>query len=89
MSGLFAKISKIITNPSYRFSKFMELGFYNRLSDKEFLEKAYFYLMGRRLNLDSPKAYTEKLQWLKLYDRREVYTTMVDKAKAKSFICDV
>lgn len=89
MSGLFAKISKTITDPSYRFSKVMELGLYNRLSDKEFLEKAYYYYMGRRLNLDSPKAYTEKLQWLKLYDRREVYTTMVDKAKAKSFICSV
>ena len=88
-NGLLEKISKVFTDSSYRFSKMMELGMYNHLSDKEFLEKAYKALMGRSLNLLSPRAYTEKLQWLKLYDRREIYTKMVDKAQAKQYIYDV
>lgn len=81
-----SRIVKIVQDPAYRFSKLMKLGLYNRLSDRTFLEKAYKAYMGRNLNLDSPKAYTEKLQWLKLYDRRDVYTTMVDKAQAKEYI---
>ena len=87
--NLTNKVKKLITDPSYRFTKLRDFGLYNRLSDKDYLEKAYYYLMNRRLNLASPKAYTEKLQWLKLYDRRDVYTSMVDKANAKTFICDV
>ena len=83
-----SRIVKIIRDPAYRFSKLMKMGLYNRLSDKAFLEKAYRAYMGRDLNLVSPKAYTEKLQWLKLYDRRDIYTTMVDKAQAKGYISE-
>ncbi len=67
----------------------MKLGVYNNLSDQAFLEKAYRALMGRPLNLATPTAYTEKLQWLKLYDRRDIYTTMVDKAKSKEYISSI
>lgn len=84
-----SKMSNVISNPSYRFSKLMKLGFYNHLSDKAFLEKAYRAYMGRTLDLESPSAYTEKLQWLKLYDRRDIYTTMVDKAQAKDYISNI
>lgn len=87
--GLITKAKKMITDRSYRFSKTMELGLYDHLPDKEFLEKAYFSLMGRQLDLTAPTAYTEKLQWLKLYDRREIYTTMVDKAQSKSYITSI
>lgn len=39
--------------------------------------------MGRSLNLEDPQAFSEKIQWLKLYDRNPIYTTMVDKYEAK------
>lgn len=45
--------------------------------------------MGKKLNLDSPKTYSEKLQWLKLYDRRPEYTLMVDKVKVKEYVASV
>jgi hypothetical protein len=36
----------------------------------------------------NPQTFNEKLQWLKLNDRRPQYTTMVDKYEAKKFISD-
>ena len=56
------------------------------LSDKVFLQLQYARLMKKRLNLKNPKTFTEKLQWLKLYDRRPEYKTMVDKYKVRDHI---
>lgn len=56
------------------------------LSDK-FRLKCYFRLkMGRRLDLLNPKTMNEKLQWLKLYNRRDIYCNLVDKIKVKDFV---
>ena len=44
--------------------------------------------MNKKLNLKNPETYNEKLQWLKLYDRKPEYTKMVDKYEAKSIIAD-
>ena len=42
--------------------------------------------MGKELNLSDPKTYNEKLQWLKIHDRRPEYTTYVDKYKVRDYI---
>lgn len=55
-------------------------------SDKTYLRIMYWVRMGKRLNLKHPKTFSEKLQWLKLYDRRPEYTIMVDKVKAKEYV---
>lgn len=59
---------------------------YDKMSDEEFLLKKYKAALHKTLNLDAPETYTEKLQWLKLYDRRPQYTTMVDKCAAKEYV---
>lgn len=56
------------------------------LSDKTYLRLMYWVRMGKRLNLKNPTTFSEKLQWLKLYDRRPEYTIMVDKVKAKEYV---
>jgi hypothetical protein len=48
----------------------------------------YRAMMGKKLDLNNPKTYTEKLQWLKLYDRKPEYTIMVDKYLAKKYVAD-
>lgn len=58
-------------------------------SDKTSLKIQYRIIMGRRLNLKNPKRFSEKLQWLKLYDRKPEYTTMVDKIAVKDYIAGV
>jgi hypothetical protein len=44
--------------------------------------------MGRELDLENPQTFNEKLQWLKLYDRRPEYTMMVDKYRVRDYIAE-
>lgn len=55
------------------------------IPDRKFLELVFPLITGYKLDLDNPKTYNEKLQWLKLYDRKPEYTKMVDKAEAKKY----
>lgn len=61
----------------------------SRIPDKLFLKLKYRLEMGRRLNLTHPRLFSEKIQWLKLYNRRPEYTIMVDKVKAKEYVASV
>lgn len=54
--------------------------------DKIYYKLQYQLLKGKRLNIDCPITYNEKLQWLKLYDRKPIYTTMVDKLAVKDYV---
>lgn len=45
--------------------------------------------MGQPLNLKVPKTFNEKLQWLKLYNRKPEYTTMVDKFAVKEYVANI
>lgn len=58
------------------------------LPDRAFLELKFYTRMGQRLNLEDPKTFSEKLQWLKLHDRRPEYTTMVDKSLVKDYVAE-
>lgn len=57
-----------------------------KLSDEKFLKLKFRIIMGYPLNLKEPKTFAEKLQWLKLYDRKPVYHQMVDKVESKQLI---
>lgn len=59
------------------------------LPDELYLKWLYRGETGRKLNLTSPKRYTEKLQWIKVYDHNPLYTTMVDKAEAKEWAAGI
>ena len=53
------------------------------LTDRQYLKCLFKIKMGKPLRLDPPVTFNEKLQWLKLYNRRDEYTAMVDKVEAK------
>ncbi len=59
------------------------------IPDKQYLQIMYRLRMGKKLNLDNPTTFNEKLQWLKLYDRKPIYTTMVDKYEVKKYVADI
>lgn len=63
-----------------------ERGWFDSLSDKQHLQILYWARLGKRLDLKNPRTFNEKLQWLKLYNRKPEYTTMVDKHTAKGYI---
>lgn len=58
------------------------------LPDKIYLKKLYKLRTGKELNLKNPQTFSEKGNWLKLYDRRPEYTVMVDKYKARKYIAE-
>ncbi len=58
------------------------------LSDKSFIEKMYKARLGKKLDLKNPKTFTEKMNWLKLYDRRPEYTIMADKYAVREYITE-
>ena len=63
--------------------------FFGWLPDKTYLQLLYRFKMGHRLDLNHPKTFTEKIQWLKLYNRRPEYTLMVDKYVVKKYVADI
>jgi hypothetical protein len=53
---------------------------------KYYLEMLFHVRMGYKLNIKSPRTFNEKLQWLKLYDRKPEYPNMVDKFEVKEYV---
>lgn len=59
--------------------------FFYYLSDEKYIKHQFKLRVGYKPDLENPKTFCEKLQWLKLHDRKNVYTDMVDKRLAKEF----
>lgn len=55
------------------------------VDDKQYLKIKYYLYTDKRLNLDSPKGFSEKLQWLKLHDTNSLYPKLVDKIGLKGY----
>ena len=89
VARIYHAFKNFIVNPSNRFSYLTELGLTKWMSDEAFIKKKFRYTMGYPLNLEAPKTFNEKLQWLKLYDRRPIYTTMVDKFAVKQYVSKI
>lgn len=64
-------------------------GKFDFLSDKQYLRLLYFAHMDRKLNLETPKTFNEKIQWLKLNNRKEEQTMLVDKYAVKQYIANI
>lgn len=54
--------------------------------DKLFLKCLYRCRLGKRLNLKNPRTFYEKINWLKIYDRKPEYSLLVDKYIAKQYV---
>lgn len=55
------------------------------LSDKRFLSIMFRLRMGYNIDWGNLRTICEKIQWLKLYDRKDEYTAMVDKVSVKDW----
>lgn len=89
MSNLFKKAIVVLKNKKKRTIILAQHGFYKNMTDEEFLKMQFKNVFGYDLNLDNPRTYNEKLQWLKLYDRRTEYTMMVDKYEVKKYVASI
>lgn len=82
------KIKKYIENPYRIFLPLAAKGFFDRMPDEKYLKLMFRARTGRKLNLKNPQTFNEKLQWLKLYDRKPEYAQLVDKYEAKKYVAE-
>lgn len=82
---MFKKIIKVIKNPKKVIIFLASRGII-KYDDEKYLKYVYKERMKEELNLDNPKTFNEKLQWLKLYNHNPKYTKMVDKYEVREYI---
>lgn len=84
------KIRKAITSPSKIILYLIEVhsNWFWWMPDKTFLSLKFKFRMGKKLDLSNPQTFNEKLQWLKLYNRKSEYTMMADKYLVRNYIAD-
>lgn len=76
--GLYLRILYRINNQKKYLKKYPD--------DKEFLEVLYKERLGRDPDIDNPKRFTEKMQWLKLYYHNPLFKTCADKYLVREYI---
>lgn len=59
---------------------------YRKFKDEVYLKKSFYKVHGYPLNLENPQTLNEKIQWLKLHDRRQINTKLADKFAVREFI---
>lgn len=65
------------------------IGLLKYLDDEQKVRLRYWLKFHKRLNLENPLGFSEKLQWLKLNNRRPEYHKWVDKYEVKSYVASV
>ncbi len=89
MNSTSEKIKILFSDP-YRAINSMVLKLAPMIKDDElYLKLRYYFRFHRLLNLDNPQTFNEKLQWLKLHDRKPEYSQMVDKYEAKKYVAGI
>lgn len=82
------KLTTFIKNPKYFITSPASKGYLNWIPDEIYLKILYRLSLGESCNLKNPVKYNEKLQWLKLHDRKPEYERMVDKYEVRAYISE-
>lgn len=80
------RINAIKDNPGVIFTALAKRGFWNWMPDSLYLKILYKVAMSDRLNLKNPIKYNQKLQWLKIHDRKPEYNVFVDKYAVREYV---
>lgn len=83
---LQSKLIRFLGDSDFRFEALASRGLLKWTSDKKFIEKQYYHRFHKKLDLDNPVSFNEKLQWIKINMRDPVYTKMADKLEAKKYV---
>lgn len=82
-------IKKYIQHPSSTLAAIIQRMSFLFPNDKLYLKILFRLRMGYKLDLDNPQTFCEKIQWLKLYNRKPEYTQMVDKYAVKKYVANI
>lgn len=80
-----AAITRLINQPNIFFDSIIKR-FLFYLPDKLYLSLRFRCQMGYWIDWNNPKTFTEKIQWLKIYNRNPEYTKLVDKFAVKQYV---
>ena len=83
------KIIKYIKKPKLIILYLASKGLLNFIPDQQYLKLIYWVRFNKKLNLSNPLTFNEKLQWLKLNNRKKEYSDMVDKVEAKKYVTSI
>lgn len=86
---MFDKVFKAFYNPYWALSVILRKVSPIIKDDERFIRWEYFLGMHKKLNLDNPQTFNEKLQWLKLHDKHEEFTSLVDKYEVKKNVANI
>lgn len=81
-------IHQYLINPLKVIQPLGSRGFFKWLPDKIYLKLIYRAKFSKKLNLNNPATFNDKLQWLKLYNRKKEYIKYVDKLAVRSFVSE-
>lgn len=74
---------KILKNQKLRFKILNSLSW---ISDISMIKLQYRIKLGRKLNLNNPQRFTEKLQWYKVYYKNPIMHKCVDKYEVRKYV---
>ena len=80
------KLLNIIKNPKIIIVKILNSMHF--LPDRIYLRIRYFLEFDKKLDLENPKTFNEKLNWLKINNRNPEYNKLVDKYLVRDYIAD-
>lgn len=84
--SLLTRVVACVVYDRIRFFSFILFRCGGFLPDKLYLSLLYWSKMGRRMDWGHPRTFTEKIQWLKVYDFKSWYTQLVDKLTVKEYV---
>lgn len=82
------KVIKVCKNPWLIIYHILKI-FRFIVPDKLYLSILYKTYIGIWIDWENPKTYCEKLQWLKLYNRKPIFSKMVDKYAVKNYVKNI
>lgn len=85
---IIKRITKLVKDPKRLILYTAEKGLFNWMPDEFYIKMIFKLRTGKRINLENPATFNEKLQWLKLYDRKEKYIQYVDKYEVRKHIAE-
>ncbi|MCD8054873.1 MAG: glycosyl transferase [Lachnospiraceae bacterium] len=81
-------LTKIRHNPEKIIYGLWRGGLLDWMSDEQYIKLTYRIAFGRKLNLDNPQAFTEKINWYKLNWRDPLAKKCADKYEVREYVRD-
>lgn len=85
----FINAINYLKNDKWHFIDSLVLNLGHFIPDEIYLKLRFRAKMGYWPNLREPRDFFEKVNWLKLHDRKPEYTTMVDKYAVKDYVSKI